>query len=112
MLLLHLVVEAVCPEVFLRFAGSNTAQKQKGHEVWYRHQSVHAVGNIPDDIQIDDAAKEQEYDIQNTIELVDVASLDIVYCALSVVAPAEDGAEGKREDTEVRIPKVSSGAPT
>ena len=97
---LHLVVQAVAPQILLGFLGGNTAEQQQGNEVGNGHQGIHAVGNIPDDVEIDDAAKEECHDIQNAVKAIRTATLNIVDGTLTIIAPTQDGAEGKRQDAK------------
>ena len=42
----------------LRLLGCNTAKKQQGNKVRNGHQGIHAVGNIPNDVKVDDTTEE------------------------------------------------------
>ena len=83
-----------------RLLGGNAAKQQQCHKVRYCHQGIHAVGNVPDDVEVDDAAKEQEDDVKDAIEAIGLALLDVVDGTLAIVAPPKDGAEGKGQDAK------------
>ena len=75
------------PQVFLRLTGCHTTQQQECNKVRNSHQCIHAVGNVPDDVEIDNTAKEQGDDIEDAIETVDAVSLNVVDGTLAIVAP-------------------------
>jgi len=79
---------------------SHSTEQEQCHEVGECHERIHAVGNIPDDIEADDTSKEQEDDEDDAVEAVGNALLDIVDGTLAIVAPTEYGAEGEGEDTK------------
>ena len=94
------VVETMAPQVLLRLAGCHAAEQEQTDEVGDGHEGVHAVGYVPDDVEVDDATEEQGHNEEDAVEAVDAASLDVVHRTLAVVAPAEDGAEGEGEDAD------------
>ena len=83
-----------------RLLGGNAAKQQQCHKVRNGHEGIHAVGNVPDDVEVDDAAKEQEDDVKDAIEAIGLALLDVVDGTLAIVAPPKDGAEGKGQDAK------------
>ena len=97
---LHLFVEVLAPEIFLGFSGCNATKQQQRYEVWNGHQRIHAVGNVPDNVETDNRAKEKGYDIENAIETVDATAFNVVDSTLAIIAPAKNGAEGERENAK------------
>ena len=98
--LFHIIIEPSAPEVFLGLAGRYAAEQDERHEVGDGHEGIHRVGNIPDNIEVDDASEEEGDDIEQAVEAIDVLVLYVVDGALAVVAPAKNRAEGEGQDSE------------
>ena len=97
---LHFVVEAIAPEVFLGLGGSDAREQEQGDKVWNGHEGVHAVCDVPDDVEADDGAEEKGHDIEDAVETISTTTLNVVDGTLAIVAPAKDGAKGKGQDAE------------
>ena len=61
---LHVVIEPSAPEVFLGLAGRYAAEQDERHEVGDGHEGIHRVGNIPDNMEVDDASEEEGDEIR------------------------------------------------
>ena len=94
------MVQAILVEVVLGLAGDDVAQQQQGDEVGDRHEGVHAVGSVPNDVQADDTAHEDHGDEQDAVGQHPAFALEVLDGALAVVAPAQDGGEGERQQAE------------
>ncbi len=94
------VVEAVAVEVMLGLAGDDIAQQEQGNEVRDRHEGIHAVGGVPHDVEADDAAHKDHGNEQDAVSQHPALTLEVLDGALAIVAPAEDGGEGKRQQAE------------
>ena len=73
----------------------DAAEAEQGDEVWYRHQGIHAVGDIPYQSEADDTAQEDTHNIQHAIDEHPALALEILYAAFAIIAPSQGGAEGE-----------------
>ena len=78
----------------------DAAEEEEGEEVGDSHEGVHAVGEVPDDGEVHDAADEEGGDVKQTVDEDPAATAQVLHGPFAVVAPAEDGGEGEGEQTE------------
>lgn len=100
LILFHVSVEAVSPEILSRLMHDDSAETEEGDEVRDGHEGVHAVGDVPYQAEADDAADEDGCDIDDTETEHPLLTLEIFHATLAIVAPTEGGAEGEGSQSE------------
>ena len=95
LIFVHLPVKLAAPEILAGFVNDDAAEAEQGDEVWYRHQGIHTVGDIPYQSEADDTAQEDTHNIQHAIDEHPALSLEILYAAFAIIAPSQGGAEGE-----------------
>ena len=78
----------------------DAAETEQGNEVRDSHEGIHAVGDVPNQSQADDATDENTDDVEHSIAKHPFLTLEIFHAALAVITPAQGGAEGKGAQTE------------
>ena len=78
----------------------DAVEADQRQEIWYCHQGIHAVGNVPHNSEVRHTAGKDCHDVEQTVGVGPALALDIFYCTLAVIAPSENGAEGESEQTE------------
>ena len=66
----------------------DAAEAEQGDEVWYRHESVHAVGDIPYKTEANDTAHEYTDDVEHTVCEHPFLTLEVFHATLAVVTPS------------------------
>lgn len=64
----HQAVETVAPEVLTRLVDEDAAEEEERQQVGDGHQRVHAVGQVPDDGEVHDAAHEEGGDVEQAVD--------------------------------------------
>ena len=78
----------------------DAAEAEQGDEVRYRHEGVHAVGDVPYQTEIDHATNEDGDDIDDAEGNHPFLSSKIFYATLAIVTPTQRGAEGESGEAE------------
>ena len=76
---------------------AKTDERQKVRD---GHESIHAVGKVPHQRQIDNAAHKDAHDVDHAIEKHPALALEILDTTLAIIAPAKGCAEGEGGETE------------
>ena len=76
---------------------AKTDERQKVRD---GHESIHAVGKVPHQRQIDNAAHKNAHDVDHAIEKHPALALEILDTTLAIIAPAKGCAEGEGGETE------------
>ena len=112
-------VKSSTPEVFSRFVNYNARKKQQGQQVWNSHKGIEDVCQIPYEVKAyhgTEIGGDKENDTVGvdcvTNELILLIAIHLAglpthvfvgkvfHATLSVVAPSENGGEGKGERAE------------
>ena len=78
----------------------DSAQTEQGDEVRYRHEGVHAVGDVPYQSETDYATDEDACNVEHTIGKHPFLALKVFYATFAVVAPPQSGTEGEGGKTK------------
>ena len=92
-----LLLQTPAPQIFSSFVHQDAVEEEQGKEVRNCHQRIHAVGNVPNDAELNDAANKDGEDIAYAIVNDPTWTAEIFDSTLAVVEPAQDGAERKGE---------------
>lgn len=108
LLFFHISVETISPKVFASLMNDDAAQAKQRDEVWYGHQGVHAVGDVPNQAETDDASYVNADDVEHTIAEHPSLSFEIFHASFSIIAPSQGGTEGKcgKSDGEQRSANI------
>lgn len=52
-IVVHFPVQAAAPQVLTCFMDYYSIQCQQTYKVWYGHQCIHAIGQVPDHVKTD-----------------------------------------------------------
>ena len=78
----------------------DAAEEEEGEEVGDGHEGVHAVGEVPYESQLNDAAYKDGGDVEDTVGDDPAATAQVFNGPFAVVAPTKDGGEGEGEKAE------------
>lgn len=78
----------------------DAAEAEEGDEVRYRHEGVHAVGDVPYQSETDHASQEDAGDVEHTVAEHQLLAAQVLHTSFSIVAPSEGGAEGEGGESE------------
>ena len=73
----------------------DAAQCQYRYQVRNSHQRIHAVGQVPHDVEVHHTAEEDGDDVEHSVDDHPAVALQVFYGPFAVVAPAQDGRESK-----------------
>ena len=96
----HGVFETMLPEVVTGFFYEYSAQEDQRDEVWYCHECIHAVGDVPHDDEVDNAAGKDNKDVNYPIDNGPPLAFEVLHRHLTIVTPTENGCEGKSHQTD------------
>lgn len=78
----------------------DAAEAEEGDEVRYRHEGVHAVGNVPYQSETDYASYEDTGDVEHSVAEHQLLAAQVLHASFSIVAPSQGGAEGEGGESE------------
>ena len=87
----------------------DAAEEEEGEEVRDGHEGVHAVGEVPDDGEVHDAADEEGGDVKDAVDDDPATTAQVLHGPFAIVAPAEDGGEGEGEQAEGEQGRADDG---
>lgn len=84
----------------------DTTQAEQGDKVWYGHQGIHAVGNVPNQSQTDDTTQEDSSNIDYAETEHPLFAFQIFYTPFSIITPSQCRTECKccQSDGQYRAP--------
>lgn len=72
----HLTVEPVAPQILARFVYDDAVQTYQGQKIRDSHERIHAVGNVPHNSEIGDAADENGKDVEHAVSVSPALTLE------------------------------------
>ena len=75
----HLAVEPVAPQILARFVYDDAVQTYQGQKIRDGHERIHAVGNVPHNSEIGDAADENGNDVEHAVSVSPALTLEIFH---------------------------------
>ncbi len=106
---IHLAVEPVAPQILARFVYDDSVQTYQGQKIRDGHERIHAVGNVPHNSEIGDAADENGNDVEHAVSVSPALTLEIFHRTLTIIAPTENGAESECEQSEAQYERTDDG---
>ena len=97
---LYFPVELSAPQILAGLMNDDAAKTDERQKVRDGHESIHAVGKVPHQRQIDNAAHKDAHDVDHAIEKHPALALEILDTTLAIIAPAKGCAEGEGGETE------------